>query len=44
MWIALAISAVAVILVFSFGANRKSSWHTKENENLKDDPGSDDGA
>jgi hypothetical protein len=43
MWIAITISIVAVIFIFSFGANKKTPWHTKENENVKDDPGSDDG-
>jgi Na+/H+ antiporter NhaC len=42
MWIAIAIVLIFIVLFFSFGSNKKMSWHTKENENVKEDPGSGD--
>lgn len=42
MWIGIIIAIVLTVLLFSFGANKKSSWHTKENENVNNDPGTDD--
>jgi hypothetical protein len=42
MWIGIIAAIVLTILFFSFGANKKTSWHTKENENVRDDAGSDE--
>jgi hypothetical protein len=41
MWIGIIAAIVITVLIFSIGANKKTSWHTKENENVRDDPGSD---
>jgi hypothetical protein len=42
MWMMIFAAIGLTILLFSFG-NKKTPWHTKENENVKNDPGSDDG-
>lgn len=42
MWIVIIAAIVLTVLLFGFGANKKSSRHTKENENVRDDPGADD--
>jgi uncharacterized membrane protein len=42
MWIAIATVIILIIFFFSIGANRKMSWHTKEDENVKEDAGSGD--
>lgn len=42
MWLSITVAIVLTILVFSFGANKNSPKHTKENENVRDDAGSDD--
>jgi ABC-type Fe3+-citrate transport system substrate-binding protein len=39
MWIVIVISIVAIILLFTIGTNTKTSQHTKENKNVKDDVG-----
>jgi hypothetical protein len=43
MWIGIIAAIILTVIVFSFGANKKTPWHTKENKNIIDDPGSDDG-
>jgi hypothetical protein len=42
MWIGIIAAIVITVLLFSFGANKKTSWHTKENESVRDDAGSDE--
>jgi hypothetical protein len=42
MWIGIITAIVLTVLLFSFRANKKSSRHMKENENVRDDPGADD--
>ena len=42
MWIGIFAAIILTVLLFSFGANKKSSRHTKENENVRDDPGLDE--
>lgn len=42
MWIGIITAIVLTVPLFSFGTNKKSSRHRKENENVRDDPGADD--
>lgn len=39
MWIGIIAAIVLTVLLFSFGANKKTPWYTKENENVIDDAG-----
>jgi|GEM_PF-4043355 len=41
MWIGIIAAIVLTVLLFSFKTNKKTSWHTKENENIGNDSGSD---
>jgi hypothetical protein len=41
MWIGIIAAIVLTVLLFTIGTNKKTSWHTKENKNVVDDPGSD---
>jgi hypothetical protein len=42
MWVGIIVAIVLTVFLFSIGANKKTSWHTKENENVRDDGGSDE--
>lgn len=41
MWIGIFASIVITVLFFSIDANKKTPWHRKENENVRDDAGVD---
>lgn len=41
MWIGIIAAIVLTVMLFSFGT-KKLPWHTKEDESVFDDPGSDE--
>lgn len=41
MWVGILAAIVITVLFFSVGRNKKTPWHTKENENTSNYPGID---